>query len=351
MIQIDFSEEEIDQLNYERYHYPHPLVQKRMEALYLKSQKLSHQKICQICRISKTTLIVYLKKYQEGGKESLKKLVYQGQASELNQHHITIEKYFQENPPRTATEASAMIEKLTGIKRSPTQVREFMEKIGMKTRKIGYVPGKATNPDKIQEQEEFQKEILEPLLKEAKEGKRAVYFVDAAHFVHRAYLGFLWCFQRIFMASPSGRKRFNVLGAINALTHQIILVTNDSYINGKSVCELLDKLAALCLNIPITLILDNARYQKCHLVEEYAKKLGIQLLYLPSYSPHLNLIERLWKFVRNECLYSRYYETFDDFKKAITHCLETANTSQKKQLATLLTWNFQSFRKVKLLAV
>jgi len=290
MIQIDFSEEEIDQLNYERYHYPHPLVQKRMEALYLKSQKLSHQKICQICRISKTTLIVYLKKYQEGGKESLKKLVYQGQASELNQHHITIEEYFQENPPRTATEASAMIEKLTGIKRSPTQVREFMKKIGMKTRKIGYVPGKATNPDKIQEQEEFQKEILEPLLKEAKEGKRAVYFVDAAHFVHRAYLGFLWCFQRIFMASPSGRKRFNVLGAINALTHQIIMVTNESYINAESVCELLDKLASLCLSIPITLILDNARYQKCHLVEEHAKKLEIQLLYLPSYSPHLNLI-------------------------------------------------------------
>jgi hypothetical protein len=75
-------------------------------------------------------------------------------------------------------------------------------------------------------------------------------FVDAAHFVHRAYLGFLWCFQRIFMASPSGRKRFNVLGAINALTHQIITVTNESYIKAESVCELLDKLAALCLKIP-----------------------------------------------------------------------------------------------------
>lgn len=351
MIQIDFSEEEIKQLNYERYHYPHPLVQKRMEALYLKSQKLSHQLICQICRISKTTLIVYLKIYKEGGREGLKKLGYQGQSSELNQHSITIEEYFQKNPPRTATEASAMIEKVTGIKRSPTQVREFMKKIGMKTRKIGYIPGKATNSEKIEEQEQFQKETLEPLLNEAREGKRAVYFVDAAHFVHRAYLGFLWCFQRIFMASPSGRKRFNVLGAINALTHQIIMVTNESYINAESVCELLDKLAALCLNIPITLILDNARYQKCNLVEEHAKKLGIQLLYLPSYSPHLNLIERLWKFVRNQCLYSRYYETFDDFKKAITHCLETANTSKKEQLATLLTWNFQSFRKIKFLAV
>ena len=84
MIQINFSEEEIEQLNYERYHYPHPLVQKRMEALYLKSQKLPHQQICQIYRISKTTLIVYLKKYQEGGKEALKKLGYTLNGLELN---------------------------------------------------------------------------------------------------------------------------------------------------------------------------------------------------------------------------------------------------------------------------
>ena len=246
-----------------------------------------------------------------------------------------------------------MIEELTGIKRSPTQVREFMKRIGMKTRKNGYVPGKAANPEKIKEQEEFRIEKLEPLLKEAKKGKRAVYFVDAAHFVHRAYLGFLWCFQRIFMASPSGRKRFNVLGAINALTHQIITVTNESYINSESVCELLDKLAALSLTIPITLILDNARYQKCHLVRNHAQQLGIELVYLPSYSPHLNLIERLWKFVRNECLYSKYYETFDDFKKAINKCLHDANTNTKKKekLATLLTWKFQSFRKVKFLPV
>jgi hypothetical protein len=79
-----------------------------------------------------------------------------------------MEKYFQKNLPRMATEANAMIEKLTGIKRSPTQVREFMKKIGMKTRKIRYIHGKATNPDKMEEQEQFQKETLEPLLNEAK---------------------------------------------------------------------------------------------------------------------------------------------------------------------------------------
>ena len=351
MIYIDFSEEEVNQLNYERYHYPHPIVQKRMEALYLKSQKLPHQDICRLCRISRTTLSLYLKTYLNGGIESLKQLAYQGQSSQLNQHEKTIEEYFRQNPPRNSAEASVVIEKLTGIKRSPTQIRQFMVRIGMKTRKIGYLPGKATNPDKIQEQEEFRQEKLEPLLAEAREGKRAVYFVDAAHFIHRAYLGFIWCFQRIFIPSPSGRKRFNVLGAINAVTYQIIDVTNDSYINSHSVCELLDKLVALSLGIPITLVLDNARYQKCHLVQDYAQNLGIELLYLPSYSPHLNLIERLWKFVRNECLYSRYYETFNDFKLAIANCLEESNTIKKDKLASLLTWNFQSFKNVKFLAV
>jgi Transposase and inactivated derivatives len=67
------------------------------------------------------------------------------------------------------------------------------------------------------------------------------------------------------------------------------------YINAESVCQLLTKLAERGLGIPITLILDNARYQRCHLVQQYAAALGIELLYLPPYSPNLNLIERLWK--------------------------------------------------------
>ncbi len=84
MIYLNFSQEEINQLNYERYHYPHPIVQKRMEALYLKSQKLSHQEICRLCRISRPTLSLYWKTYLIGGIESLKRLSYQGQPSQLN---------------------------------------------------------------------------------------------------------------------------------------------------------------------------------------------------------------------------------------------------------------------------
>jgi transposase len=89
-----------------------------------------------------------------------------------------------------------------------------------------------------------------------------------------------------------------VLGALHAITHQLIPVSNDSYINASSVCELLEKIAALGLQAPITLVMDNARYQRCLLVLERAGQLGIELLFLPPYSPHLNLIERLWRFVR-----------------------------------------------------
>ena len=167
---------------------------------------------------------------------------------------------------------------MTGIKRSPTQVRKFLKSLGMKCLKIGSLPSKA-DPD---EQEEYKEKKLEPRLNEAKEGKRAVFFVDAAHFVMGAFLGFVWCFERLFVKSPSGRKRFNVLGALNAITHEVILVTNDTYITATQVCELRSKIAALGLMIPITLVLDNARYQKCKIVEELALSLSIELLYLPS---------------------------------------------------------------------
>ena len=125
------------------------------------------------------------------------------------------------------------------------------------------------------------------------------------------------------------------------------MVTNDDYINSKSVCELLRKLAELGRGLPITLVLDNARYQKCALVMDLARELDIELLYLTAYSPNLNLIERLWKFVKKQCLYSIYYADFTAFKNAITDCLDQCQTTHKQELSSLLTWRFQSFKKVK----
>ena len=111
-------------------------------------------------------------------------------------------------------------------------------------------------------------------------------FVDAAHFVYGPFLAYVWCLVRLFVPGPSGRKRYNVLAALNAATHEVIRVTNHGYINALSVCGLLAKVAA---GLPgkVTLVMDNARYQRCTLVRDEAKRLGIELLFLPACSPNL----------------------------------------------------------------
>lgn len=183
---------------------------------------------------------------------------------------------------------------------------------------------------------------MEPRLNQAKAGLRAVFFVDAAHFVWRAFLGFLWCFTRVFIQAPAGRRRFNVLSAVNAITHEMTNVCNETYITATTVCELLDRLADLQLSIPITLIMDNARYQYCRLVIDHAKKLNIELLFLPSYSPNLNLIERLWKWIKKRCLYNKYYSDFDQFKQAILDQITEPDLKYKSELDSLLSLKFQT---------
>jgi len=148
MIKIHFAPEQIEALDYERFHHPHPKVQRKMEALYLKSQKLSHKEICRLCHISKTTLTTYFKQYIEDGIERLKQLGYKGQPSELNNHSASLEHYFKEHPPRNTAEAQAIIIQQTGIKRSPTQIREFLKRLGLKYRKVGSLPAKALTPEK-----------------------------------------------------------------------------------------------------------------------------------------------------------------------------------------------------------
>jgi transposase len=260
----------------------------------------------------------------------------------LTAHQETLEASFREHPMTSVKEAMATIEELTGIKRSDPQVRQFITSLGMKPRKVGMLPAKA-DPD---QQESFKQDELEPVLDEARAETRKVFSVDAAHVVLAPFLGVLWSFTRLFIRAPAGRKRFNVLGALDVITHELITVTNDTYINALSVCELLRKLREQFPDIPITLILDNARYQKCRLVWELAAELNIDLLYLPPYSPNLQLIERLWKFVKKKCLYSHYYADFGAFKTAISTCLSHTHDLYTEELDSLLTLKFQTFKDV-----
>lgn len=177
-----------------------------------------------------------------------------------------------------------------------------------------------------------------------------MFFVDAAHFVFGTFLCCLWSFARLFVRAASGRQRFNVLGAWNAVSRTLVAVTNTTVVNTETMCELLREIAAQGLTGPITLVLDNARYQRNAVVIALAGQLGIRLMFLPSYSPNLNLIERLWKFTKRRSLYGRYHPTFADFRAAIEQTLAGIPTQHAADLASLMTLNFQRFENVSLMA-
>jgi len=158
MIDLQFTEEEKQTLHYERYHHPHPRVQRKMEALWLKSQGESHQRIAQLTGLTPNMITRYLKDYKRGGIEKLKEISFYQPTSELVRHQQTLEDYFKAHPPATIKEAMDKIEKITGFKRSEKSVTKFFNKLGLRRRKVGMIPSKA-DPEK---QETFKKTSRTP---------------------------------------------------------------------------------------------------------------------------------------------------------------------------------------------
>ena len=185
-----------------------------------------------------------------------------------------------------------------------------------------------------------------PRLEDAREGKIRVFFLDAAHFIHGAYLSVLWSFKRIFVKANSGRSRLNVLGAVDAVSNEMIHLTNTTTVNAWSLVDLFRKLRKVHPVQPITLVLDNAKYQRCYVTQAAANMLNIELLFLPPYSPNLNLIERVWKFLRKKCLNAKYYPVFSEFVEGIKSCIQKFEGVFREELHSLLSWNFQTLPKV-----
>lgn len=338
----EFSTAEREALQYWRFHHPHPRGQRKMDVLYLKSQGVESAEVCRLCAISRSTYARYVREYRCGGLGKLKELAGVHRHSELDDYRALLAADFCQRPPARVAEAAQRIAQLTGLKRGLTQVRQFLKSLGMKPRKVGQIPAKAD----VAAQATFKTTALEPRLQAAQAGRRIVFFMDAAHFVFAPFLGVVWCFARLFVKAPSGRQRVNVLAALNATTHEIFTVHNLTYITAATVCELLRLLAGAHPDLPLTIVLDNARYQRCTLVQDLAQRLGIELLFLPPYSPNLNLIERFWKFVKKQCLYSKYYADAQAFQQAILTCIAQAPTQSRAELASLLTLKFQTFDTV-----
>ena len=212
------------------------------------------------------------------------------------------------------------------------------------------LPPQQTIEEHVQTQAKFLREKLEPVLAKAQAGRGRVYFVDAAHFVRGAFLCCVWSLVRFLIRGASGRERYNVLGAWNATTHELVRVSNATRVSSDTMVELLHKLVAAGGTGPITLVLDNARYQHCAKVKDEAQRLKITLLFLPAYSPNLNLIERLWKFTKKTALRGKHHPNFQAFQIAIDTCLDQTATLYKTKLESLMTLKFQTFDNASFLA-
>jgi transposase len=349
---VKLSEEQQKVVNAERDSHPQEHVRRKMLVLWLLHCGLTREKAAFVTCLGRATVQRYVAAFRQGGLDGLRHWGVTGPVSDLAAHHDCIREEFTQKPARTIAEACERIERLTGVRRQPSQVRKFLKGLGLKWQRVRAlpVPPKKTLGEHVKEQARFLDEELNPRLEEAKAGQRHVFFVDAAHMVFGTFVCCLWSFVRLFVRAASGRQRFNVLGAWDAVAGQLTAVTNATVVNTETMCELLRKLASQGLSRPITLVLDNARYQRNAVVQALAASLGIELLYLPPYSPNLNLIERLWRFIKREALYGRYHPTFADFQAAIQDTLGQLSTKHSDRLASLMTLNFQVFDHVSLLA-
>lgn len=334
------SKAEIERLSYERYGYPHPMIQKRIFAVYLKATlDYSNHTIGLITGMHPNTVSHWISTYSEQGFESLLSNNYGTNKSELEQHAESILDSFLQHPPLTASQAVERVREMTGIDRSPQQIRAFMKRHGLRFIKCGHIPSKADN----EAQHQWVETELKPVIEAAQKGKCHLFFCDAAHFVLQPFLCSLWCASRVFIKASAGRNRINVLGAVHAITKEVVTLNNTTYITSATLIEFLKMLKRKFSDKPIAIVLDNARYQHCFVVKTVARSLGIHMLFLPPYSPNLNIIERLWKFTKKKILYAKYYNNPKYFHEAIQNFFSNINQNFQQELKSLLTLKFQFF--------
>ncbi len=220
-----------------------------------------------------------------------------------------------------------------------SSLSRFMKEHGIKKYKCGSLPAKAD----FVKQRLYYDNTMSTLLEKALDNEVVCLFMDASHFVIGSdFLPAIWGRQRVHLKTMSGRMRYNVLGAIDYATKKIWTVTNDSYITSKEVMEMLHQLRDAYKGKEIHIFLDNAAYQRAKAVQALALELGIYLEFIPSYSPNLNLIERVWRFVKGE-LRVKHYDDFAEFKTKIDEIIASSTTTNKQKLVTLINGKIQLF--------
>lgn len=298
----------------------------------------SVKSISDMLLIDAETIRRYRKNYESEGLEGLCSFAYSGRESKLDENEE--EELTAELGSRiylSTQEVLYYIKSRFGVEYSISGVTALLHRLGFSYKKPSLVPGKA---DAIA-QESFV-EMLEEI-KANKCPKTKLYYGDGTHPQHNSLPSYGWLprGEIVALKSNTGRKRVNISGVLDAETHEVI-IKEDARLNADSTIEFFKLIERKNQGAKkIYLILDNAGYYKGEKIREYLLCSRIEILYLPAYSPNLNLIERLWKFFKKQVLYNQYYEKFEDFRRACLAFFEKKNLQKyRKQLRTLLSDRF-----------
>jgi len=236
----------------------------------------------------------------------------------------------------TAKEICAYVEKEYGVAYSSKGMTSLLHTLGFTYKKPKHVPGKANK----QAQEEFIEKYNK--LKEDKAPKDRIYFMDGVHPLHNSQPAYGWIKKgkEAILKTNTGRQRVNINGAYDIENHKVV-IREDESINAQSTIALLEQMLKEQPLGLLYIILDNAKYYRSKLVQEFlGKNQRIQFVYLPPYSPNLNIIERLWKFFKKNITYNKHYEKFAVFKEKSMEFFQDIE-KYKSELQTLMTDNFE----------
>lgn len=313
-------------------------VAERLLCVILKAKGHTHQEIAGILLVTLNTVSTWLHCYVTDGLEALCQIDAGGSTPQLTDAQLAeLQTELDRRLFQTAAEVTEWVSKHFGLTYSERGMQALLQRLGFTFQKARLIPSKA-DPEA---QAEFLKAYA--ALKASLKPTDRYYFTDAVHEVHNALPGYGWARsgQRRSVPSNSGRQRFNIVGAYSPQATEYVDLETTENITAQSILELVRKLEALHPEAErIVLIADNARYNHARVLREYLCGSRVEMMYLPPYSPNLNLIERLWKFMKKKIRRNRFYATFEQFVMAIRSFFASLS-EYADELRTLLTENFE----------